>query len=103
LSKVLAALGMPSAFDGGRADFSGMAGSNRKLFLSAVLHKAFVEVNEEGTEAAAATAVGVAKSAPRAQERPRLYIFPADRPVLRPAARGSDGILFVGRVADPGP
>ena len=55
LEKVLGSMGMPLAFSG-EADFSGMTGK-RGLFISAVIHKAFVDVNEEGTEAAAATAV----------------------------------------------
>ncbi|HEY54450.1 MAG TPA: serpin family protein, partial [Caldilineae bacterium] len=59
LSETLAAMGMKDVF--GAADFSGMTGK-RDLFISEVLHKAFIEVNEEGSEAAAATAVLVAKS-----------------------------------------
>jgi serpin B len=94
LSQQLQALGMKKAF--GNADFSGMDGSKR-LYLSAVLHKAFVEVNEEGTEAAAATAVVVRARSARMGPR-----FRADHPFLfliRDKATGS--ILFLGRYAEP--
>ena len=94
LSQHLQALGMKKAF--GDADFSGMDGSKR-LYLSAVLHKAFVEVNEEGTEAAAATAVVVQTRSARMGPR-----FRADHPFLfliRDTATGS--ILFLGRYAEP--
>ncbi|MED5585655.1 MAG: serpin family protein, partial [Verrucomicrobiota bacterium] len=88
-------LGMKKAF--ADADFSGMDGS-RRLYLSAVLHKAFVEVNEEGTEAAAATAAIVAfRSA-----RPMGPRFRADHPFLyliRDKPSGS--ILFLGRYVTP--
>ena len=94
LSQQLQALGMKKAF--GDADFSGMDGT-KKLYISAVLHKAFVEVNEEGTEAAAATAVVILnKSASRHPS------FRADHPFLfliRDKATGS--ILFLGRYAKP--
>ena len=56
LANVLSEMGMPHAFASGGADFSGMT-SEKDLFISNVIHKAFVDVNEEGTEAAAATAV----------------------------------------------
>ena len=57
LEKILGAMGMPDAFTP-QADFSGMTG-NRDLYINAVIHKAFVDVNEKGTEAAAATAVAM--------------------------------------------
>lgn len=88
-------LGMKDAF-AGAADFSGMDGT-RNLHISAILHKAFVEADEKGTEAAAATGVGAAfMSAP-------LYpSFNADHPFLffiRDNATGS--ILFMGRMVNP--
>jgi serpin B len=98
LHDVLAAMGMPSAFDPGQADFSGMD-ARRDLFLSRVIHKAYVDVNEEGTEAAAATAVA-AKLAAAPPGEP--VEFRADRPfafIIRDRRSGS--ILFMGRVADP--
>jgi len=93
LTEVLQAMGMPTAFGGG-ADFSGMDGT-RSLFISSVLHKAFIEVNEEGSEAAASTAVIMRKSN-------LAYRFRADHPFLfliRDNKTGS--ILFLGRVVDP--
>ena len=99
LGKTLKALGMKDAFDE-KADFSGMDGSHW-LYISAVLHKAFVEVNEKGTEAAAATAVVMAL---RGMPHPEPSIeFRADHPFLfliRDSTTGS--ILFMGRVAQPG-
>jgi serpin B len=97
LKQALEAMGMPAAFSGG-ADFSGMTGST-DLFISDVLHKAFVSVDEEGTEAAAATAV-VMKLSVAAEEPTTVTI---DRPfifLIRDIETGA--ILFVGRVVDPG-
>ena len=98
LADTLAAMGMTDAFSP-RADFSGMDGT-RDLFISAVIHKAFVEVNEEGTEAAAATGVMVGAMAVM---RPiSIPIFRADHPfvfLIRDVRSGS--ILFLGRVTDP--
>ncbi len=87
-------LGMTDAFIPGAADFSGMNGT-RELFISDVLHKAFITVNEAGTEAAAATAVVVAPTA----EPGEPVVFTIDRPflfVIRDTPTGA--ILFVGRV-----
>ncbi len=96
LSDTLAAMGMPLAFSN-RADFSGMSES-QKLFISNVIHKAFVAVDEEGTEAAAATGVVIG----RTSVGPMIPVFRADYPfifVIRDNASGS--ILFMGRVYDP--
>ncbi len=93
LNDALRALGMEIAFDENNADFSRM--SPVQLFISEVKHKAFVEVNEEGTEAAAATSVGMMPtSAP-----PSITI---DRPfVFAITERLSGTILFIGRVMNP--
>ena len=94
----LQALGMVDAFSEARADFSGMDGRPHWLYLGLVLHKAFVEVNEEGTEAAAATAV-VTKA--RAMPVP-IPEFRANHPFLFLIPEEQTGaILFLGRVADP--
>lgn len=96
LDKALISMGMSEAFDMNKANFSGMDGNPNWLYIAAAIHKAFVDVNEEGTEAAAATAV-VAKplSAPP-------LTFRADHPfifLIRENLTGS--ILFLGRVVDP--
>ncbi len=98
LGGTLAAMGMPQAFSA-RADFSGMTGKPGFL-ISAAVHKAFVDVNETGTEAAAATGIAMAPTAIR-QEPPPI-VFNADHPFLfmiRDTKSGS--ILFLGRVVDP--
>jgi len=97
LAHDLAALGMPSAF-GPRADFSGMS-ARRDLFIDNVVHQAFVDVNEEGTEAAAATAVVMKALAVMANPIP---VFRADHPFLFLIRENQTGsILFLGRLADP--
>jgi len=96
MSDDLKEMGMPTAFTS-LADFSGMTGK-KDLFISKVIHQAFVEVNEEGTEAAAATAVIMAKSIAF-----KSNIFIADHPfmfIIQQKATGN--ILFMGRVVDPG-
>jgi serpin B len=89
-------MGMPDAFNG-NADFSGMTGE-RGLSIDAVLHKAFVAVDEKGTEAAAATAVIMVESAMPMSDLSLVV----DRPflfVIRDLPSGQ--ILFVGRVLNP--
>ncbi len=96
LAKVLGSMGMPDAFLA-KADFSGMTGS-KDLFISAVVHKAYVDVNEEGTEAAAAT--GVAMKLTSVPLPPP--VFRADHPfvfLIRDNHTGST--LFLGRTANP--
>ncbi len=97
LAQILAKMGMSDAFSG-EADFSGMTGQ-RDLVISDVIHKAFVEVTEEGTEAAAATAVMMGRGLSFAPPPPE---FRADHPFLfliREKTTGS--VLFLGRVVDP--
>jgi serpin B len=97
LTDTLDAMGMPIAFSGA-ADFSGMTGSP-DLFISEVIHKAFVSLDEAGTEAAAATAVIMDESAMPGQptevtiDRPFIFL-------IRDIDTGA--ILFVGRVLNPG-
>ena len=97
LVPALKALGMPDAFSLPPADFSGMTGE-KDLFISNVVHEAYVKVDEEGTEAAAATGVvvGVTSVQPQPPE------FRADHPFMFCIRhRDSGAILFVGRVTDP--
>jgi serpin B len=99
LNEVLETMGMTLAFDSERADFSGMS-TEEQLFISAVIHKAFVDVNEEGTEAAAATAVMMRSAAIRASEKP--VEFRADHPfVFIIRDNRTESILFLGQVVNP--
>jgi serpin B len=89
-------MGMPQAL-GMDADFSGMDGT-KDLFISGVFHKAWGEVNEEGTEAAAATAVVMEMKAVVA----RSPVFLADHPfIFFICDTRSGSVLFLGRLADP--
>jgi serine protease inhibitor len=98
LPNTLALMGMPTAFTG-NADFSGMDGT-KNLYIGDVIHQAFVEVNEEGTEAAAATAVVMKATAIR--DEPPIPVFRADHPFLFLIQDNDTGnILFIGRVANP--
>ena len=107
LSETLRDIGMPDAFDERTADFSGMDGRSCRtkgdicLLISGVVHKAFVAVDEAGTEAAAATAVivGVTRGVAADPEPIELAV---DRPfVLIIRHLGTGATLFVGRVLDP--
>ncbi|MEK7993058.1 MAG: serpin family protein, partial [Planctomycetota bacterium] len=97
LASVLQSMGMTDAFSDS-ADFSGMDGK-KDLFISAVIHKAYVDVNEEGTEAAAATGVTMKLTSFGPSETP---VFLADHPFLFLIRDNkSGGILFIGRVMNP--
>jgi serpin B len=105
LSQTLQKMGMKLAFTERIADFTGMSASRNpddRLYISKVLHKAFVEVNEEGAEAAAATAVMMAVPTSAPLSRPFNPVFRADRPfvfLIRDMESGA--ILFLGRVNQP--
>jgi serpin B len=99
LATVLAALGMPDAFDPDRADFSGIT-TQERLYISAVIHQANIDVDEKGTEAAAATAVVM-----RATAMPADHVtFNVDHPfvfALRDVETGA--IVFLGQITTPAP
>ena len=98
LSNTLKTMGMPTAF-GSDADFSGMDGT-RNLSISGVNHKAFVDVNEEGTEAAAATSVEMGVTSMPVGEI--VPVFRADHPFVFQITDDETGmLLFMGRIADP--
>jgi len=97
VKQALAALGMTDAFNPNIADLSGMTG-NRELYISDVVHKSFVEVDEDGTEAAAATGVIVGTTSAPAEpvkvvvDRPFIFL-------IRDIKTGA--VIFVGRIANP--
>lgn len=98
MAPMLESMGMPDAFSSRQADFSGMDGRKGGLFIGNVIHKAFIEVDEKGTEAAAATAVVMRMTSMPAASP----VFRADHPfvfVIRDNTSGS--VLFMGRVSKP--
>jgi serpin B len=98
LASILTSMGMKNAFDPDKANFSGMTG-RKDLHISSVVHEAYVDVNEEGTEAAAAT--GVTMRVTSVQPR-RTPVFRADHPFLFMIRdRKTNSVLFWGRVMDP--
>lgn len=104
LADTMKALGMNAAFDRDKADFSGMSKPptpDERLYVSSIFHKAFVKLDEKGTEAAAASAVQMAMAGGAAPSKEPEH-FDADHPflfLLRDVRSGA--ILFMGRVADP--
>ena len=100
LNKMLIALGMRSAFDPQQADFSAMIRNSAKAYISSVKHKAFAEVNEQGTEAAAVTSTEIRVTSaviPR-----KTFQMIVNRPfffVIRDSASGA--LLFMGSVVAP--
>jgi serpin B len=99
LNPVLKDMGMKLAFDADNADLTGMHSGKEVLYISAVRHKAFVDVNEEGTEAAAATDV---ENATKSEPKPEVTEFRADHPfVFAIRDETTDAILFLGRYNGP--
>ena len=100
LNKALIALGIKKAFIAGQANLTGIANvPDEPLYIGLVIHKAFIDVNEEGTEAAGATAA-IAVGAGRISTEPVPFV--ADHPfvyIIRD--NRTDNILFMGRLADP--
>jgi serpin B len=100
MKNTLSEMGMPTAFEDS-ADFSGMTGK-KDLKIDEVIHQTFIEVNEEGTEAAAATAVimvGITSVGPSV---PKIPVFKADHPfIFIIQQKDSGNILFMGRVNNP--
>jgi len=104
IPEMLKAMGMEDAFDRILADFSGIRDPKGKagLYIKDILHKAFIEVNEEGTEAAAATAVVMATKTSAMPVEDQPIIFRADRPFSYMIVhRPTQTILFMGRLSDP--
>ncbi|UCC80267.1 MAG: serpin family protein [Candidatus Zixiibacteriota bacterium] len=96
LTDMLSSLGMGMAFSGA-ADFSGISAQDQ-MFISFVKHKTYVDVDEEGTEAAAVTSVGMATSAGPSEK----FVMRVDRPFLFLIREsGSGTIMFLGKIADP--
>ena len=99
LANILSVMGMPSAFDGRKADFSAMNGKHN-MYIGNVVHKTFIEVGEEGTEAAAATAVIMMKSSMPPIDPP--IIFRAERPFVYMIRDNNSGaVIFIGRYTKP--
>ena len=96
LDQILPALGMSDAFSPDRADFSGMTG-DRDLYIKHVIHQAVIDVNEQGSEAAAATAVVMDRKSMSLNP-----VFRADHPFVFAIVHQPTGsLLFLGRVANP--
>lgn len=93
LNKTLVSLGMSDAFNPGQADFSGINGK-KDLWISDIFHKAYIEVNENGTEAAASTGLTIVRAAHPVFRVDHPFIF-----IIKDNRSGS--ILFMGRVMDP--
>ena len=95
LSNTLAQMGVTDAFNQDKANFSGMDGQENWLYIEKVFHQAFIDVNEEGSEATAATGVlGGVRSPPPSFEANHPFIF-----LIRENHTGN--ILFLGRLVNP--
>ena len=99
LGTTLSHMGMPLAFSSSHADFSGMTGK-RDLWISEVIHQAFINVDEKGTEAAAATAVIMKTTS--ARPSPDMKVFNVDHPFIFLIKDNTTGsILFMGKIMNP--
>ena len=102
LSEALADMGMPLAFDGGRADFTALGTADENIYISRVLHKTFISVTEQGTKAGAATVVEMAKNTsigPGFDEVKKVYL---DRPFVYMLVDMRTGTpFFIGTMMDP--
>lgn len=101
LSNVFQELGMVDAFSPSRANFSDIT-NEEDIFIGCVIHEAYIKVNEEGTEAAAATAIGMAGAAGPGQDPPQPIVFKVDHPFIYYIFDiDTQSILFMGRVMNP--
>jgi len=99
LADPLAAMGMERAFIPGQADLGGLFTEDREFFVSRVIQKTFLEINEKGTEAAAATGVGVTTTSAPVDQPPEVVL---NRPFLLAIRDDRTGVtLFLGAVVDP--
>lgn len=100
LKDLLKSLGMKKAF-GSSADFSGMV-KDKSLYIDSVIHQTFIELDEGGTEAAAATAVAIARATMRIPVETKTTEFRADHPFVYFITDDESGaVLFMGRMSDP--
>ena len=98
LNDMLANLGMGVAFDGEKADFSNLYEGPGNAFISLVMHKSFIQVDEEGTEAAAATSVTITLTSAGSDE----FYMRVDRPFIFVLYdKPSQTILFIGKITEP--
>ena len=101
LAQTLSQMGMVDAFDAKKADFSGMDGKT-DLYIAQVIHQAMIEVNEEGSVAAAATATTMFAATAMPGPPETIELFRADRPFLFMIVHNATGsILFMGRISNP--
>jgi serpin B len=104
LKEILSNMGMKVAFDQNRADFGPMASETKRIYISQVFHKTFMEVNEEGTEAAAVTAVEMGVKGAMFKPMVPPFVMNVDRPfMLALYDRTTGRSLFMGHVANPPP
>jgi serpin B len=102
LSAGLAHIGMPEAFDLDKADFANLIGSPYKCWISRVLQKTYINIDEKGTEAAAATAVIMGETAACINNQKKAVDFKADHPfVFLLIDKTTNEILFLGSITNP--